>query len=479
MDPILFLALGAVIGLAIGLVMATLLGERRRRAHEIAVQAELQAARQRAERAAGETQAVRAQLVAAEIVAGRTPGLEQALDAARADAEWNAAHVGALETEFAARRTGRRPRIATDADPLGANGSPGASASPNAVAARAADPSAASSVDAGSRAATARAAGRAAPLDHPQPPGPLASPGGVGGASRVSTEPRGSVGVSRAGPSVMLPPPGTAAAPVDPTPDPPWMAEAERLAATGASPALATAGSVPPPRRERGSVPAAPPVAVLGEVPTAPAEVRAPRSRGAVASDPRGASRPPVDPDPSFPEAPPPTAPRPRTRATAPAGAAQGPGRPPEPVTSTAVPNLGSDAAAAPRGADAAADAGRAAPAAPEPPPPPKTPKPHTHGWTPVRPGLSDPWRWLGRMSPAGVPYAQDDLEAIHGVGPYLAKRLREEGILTWRQISEWDEDDMALVSRRIGTFPDRIRREDWPASARALHEARYREALR
>ncbi len=105
-------------------------------------------------------------------------------------------------------------------------------------------------------------------------------------------------------------------------------------------------------------------------------------------------------------------------------------------------------------------------------------PAPHPHGWQALRPGLADPWTWLGTTSSAGIPYAEDDLQRIHGVGPYLARRLREEGVLTWRQVADWDEDDMALASRRIGTFPDRIRREDWSGAARELHQATYGERL-
>jgi predicted flap endonuclease-1-like 5' DNA nuclease len=103
---------------------------------------------------------------------------------------------------------------------------------------------------------------------------------------------------------------------------------------------------------------------------------------------------------------------------------------------------------------------------------------PEPGDWRPVRAGLSDPRRWLGTTAPNGVAYREDDLERIHGVGPYLARRLREAGIVTWRQVAEWDDDDMTLMSRLIGSFPDRIRREDWPASARALHEEAYGEGL-
>ncbi|MFN8621650.1 MAG: hypothetical protein U0869_12990 [Chloroflexota bacterium] len=109
---------------------------------------------------------------------------------------------------------------------------------------------------------------------------------------------------------------------------------------------------------------------------------------------------------------------------------------------------------------------------------PPAEDAPHPHGWAPVRPGLSDPWTWIGERAPNGAAYGEDDLQRIHGIGPFLNKRLREEGILTYRQIAEWDDEDMTLMSKRVGSFPDRIRREDWPGSARALHLQVYGESL-
>ena len=434
MDPILFLAMGAVTGLVIGLVGATLVAERRHRSHELAMQAELQSARQRAERAASEVHAVRTQLVTAEIIAGRSAELEQALHAARTQVEWSAAHVQALEGELAALRTGRRSRVITERETVAVTSVAGAV--PAGVSARGAGP-----------------ARRSRPADE------------VAVGARPSF--------------VTTPPAPPTAAVADAIPDPPWMAEAAATAA-------AADAAVPTPavRRSTTNGRGAP---VLGEVIAGTVtdhRARATRARPAsdAADRPSGsgvaASERSADvADAGFPEAPRPTAARPRTRATA------------APVT-------GSVEGAARPAADAAADATRptppsgaepgVAPPLPEvaprepitPAAPPKPPKPHPHGWVPVRPGLADPWTWLGRMSPAGIPYVQDDLQVIHGVGPYLARRLREEGILTWRQVAEWNEEDMALVSRRIGSFPDRIRREDWSTAARALHEARYREKL-
>ncbi|MFH2072687.1 MAG: hypothetical protein ABIJ75_07560, partial [Actinomycetota bacterium] len=63
-----------------------------------------------------------------------------------------------------------------------------------------------------------------------------------------------------------------------------------------------------------------------------------------------------------------------------------------------------------------------------------------------------------------------DDLKRIHGIGPALERLLLSMNIATFRQIAEFDDDDVELVSTALGrAFPDRIRRDDWMASARAL----------
>jgi len=71
------------------------------------------------------------------------------------------------------------------------------------------------------------------------------------------------------------------------------------------------------------------------------------------------------------------------------------------------------------------------------------------------------------RLTGSGEP---DDLTLIYGVGPALERLLHSINITSFHQIAEFDEDDVELVSAALGrAFPDRIRRDDWMGSARAL----------
>ena len=67
-----------------------------------------------------------------------------------------------------------------------------------------------------------------------------------------------------------------------------------------------------------------------------------------------------------------------------------------------------------------------------------------------------------------------DDLEAIHGVGPKLATLLRANGVRTFRAIAAWSEAEIEAFSEHLPDFPDRIREEGWVESAREQHERKY-----
>ena len=64
-----------------------------------------------------------------------------------------------------------------------------------------------------------------------------------------------------------------------------------------------------------------------------------------------------------------------------------------------------------------------------------------------------------------------DDLEQIHGVGPKLARRLRENGVTTFAQIAAWTDADIDGFDARLPEFKGRIRKERWVASARECLE--------
>ncbi len=63
-----------------------------------------------------------------------------------------------------------------------------------------------------------------------------------------------------------------------------------------------------------------------------------------------------------------------------------------------------------------------------------------------------------------------DDLKKIKGIGPKYEKLLNEMGIYYYRQITSWDEDEIAWLDKKLN-FPGRINREDWQAQAALLRD--------
>lgn len=107
-----------------------------------------------------------------------------------------------------------------------------------------------------------------------------------------------------------------------------------------------------------------------------------------------------------------------------------------------------------------------APPAAPQPPPPPPlAPPAATAGAGGV----------LGFGAPAAQPI--DDLKRVKGIGPVIEKQLAGLGILTFRQIAGFSDDDVRRVGEALGVFSDRIGREAWVSQAAALHAESYGDA--
>ena len=70
-----------------------------------------------------------------------------------------------------------------------------------------------------------------------------------------------------------------------------------------------------------------------------------------------------------------------------------------------------------------------------------------------------------------------DDLVAIYGVGPKLARLLNDQGVTTFRQVARWTPGDVARFSALLPDFKDRIEQEGWIASAASEHEKKYGDA--
>ena len=63
----------------------------------------------------------------------------------------------------------------------------------------------------------------------------------------------------------------------------------------------------------------------------------------------------------------------------------------------------------------------------------------------------------------------RDDLKQINGIGPFIEEKLNEIGIYTFRQISQFDESLIELVTDAIQFFPGRILRDDWVGQSKKL----------
>lgn len=62
-----------------------------------------------------------------------------------------------------------------------------------------------------------------------------------------------------------------------------------------------------------------------------------------------------------------------------------------------------------------------------------------------------------------------DDFKAIDGIGPFIEAKLNELGIRTYRQLSEFDEEVIQVVTDAIAFFPGRIERDQWVEQAKAF----------
>lgn len=68
---------------------------------------------------------------------------------------------------------------------------------------------------------------------------------------------------------------------------------------------------------------------------------------------------------------------------------------------------------------------------------------------------------------------ADDDLTQIKGIKKVTNEQLRAHGIRTWKQIAQWDDEELHVFSELLA-FKNRASREHWQEQARALHQAAH-----
>ena len=80
----------------------------------------------------------------------------------------------------------------------------------------------------------------------------------------------------------------------------------------------------------------------------------------------------------------------------------------------------------------------------------------------------------ISAVQPPSAPTApaarEDDLEAIVGIGPTYARRLRQLGITTYEALAEVSDD---IIRQVVGPSGGRVDREDWRGQARRLSQQR------
>jgi len=92
---------------------------------------------------------------------------------------------------------------------------------------------------------------------------------------------------------------------------------------------------------------------------------------------------------------------------------------------------------------------------------------------TPVAQNMPSP-----AASPAPAPANRrsgnrDDLTAIHGIGPALAKKLTREGILSYAQLAALSDADIAHLEKDVIKSSGRFKRDDWAGQAKKLSQGR------
>lgn len=73
------------------------------------------------------------------------------------------------------------------------------------------------------------------------------------------------------------------------------------------------------------------------------------------------------------------------------------------------------------------------------------------------------------KAAPKAAAAANDDLTALTGVGPALAKKLNEAGITSYAQVAAWTDADLDTLSETISGLKAKAEKGDWIAAAKDL----------
>ena len=83
----------------------------------------------------------------------------------------------------------------------------------------------------------------------------------------------------------------------------------------------------------------------------------------------------------------------------------------------------------------------------------------------------------IGHTKPSNGP-RKDDLKKIPGIGPVIERALNKMGTYTYVQIARWTTGDIDRVAEKLGSIGERIKRDNWIASAKKKHREKYGEKI-
>ena len=71
-------------------------------------------------------------------------------------------------------------------------------------------------------------------------------------------------------------------------------------------------------------------------------------------------------------------------------------------------------------------------------------------------------------------PDVVDDLKEVKGIGPVMEHVLNEKGCYHFKQLANFSKRDIEWISAALGSFPDRIERDNWVGQAQMLYARKY-----
>lgn len=75
------------------------------------------------------------------------------------------------------------------------------------------------------------------------------------------------------------------------------------------------------------------------------------------------------------------------------------------------------------------------------------------------------------------TPEYRDDLKQISGIAEVLEAKLNDFGVYTFKQIMDWQNEEIQEFSNILGTFQDRIHRDGWVYQATVLYQKKHQRA--